>query len=393
MPHTFDQRLEQETNQIVSKLENIDFDFPEPLDYINLMISLDKCSFLVFNTDISELLSINIYNIRKYHEILERLEIISESLKKLMNNTDCYSHPSEIEQWAMLVRDDYFDEDVYFEPSEIEKEIAKHIEEYSGFSRSLTNKFLPTFTKLSEKFIDRVKEFKACVEDDSILTNIYDEFKTRLKQEIIDTTDSEVAKNCKKINVEKQDYVEYFFHYLEHLKINEDENPAIKYLIKAHVIHKPVLVTNKYIKYCILRATDTSIEQNRRLLSSIIKLNYLKEKCGDIGPENNYQENRNNLDQEDNLLKSRRAIELWEKAKNANLVDENYKPMISDSKASILAFLIGSALKLSPMWAPFEKLWCIKNLTNKYSQVTNRKFFSDVKKQYARVLGIKISLK
>lgn len=50
-------------------------------------------------------------------------------------------------------------------------------------------------------------------------------------------------------------------------------------------------------------------------------------------------------------------------------MDERLRPKLpSDNQAAVLADVMADALALSPRWAPFERLWGIKDLVHKHSQ-------------------------
>lgn len=63
------------------------------------------------------------------------------------------------------------------------------------------------------------------------------------------------------------------------------------------------------------------------------------------------------------------ARELWRLAQGQGWVDERLRPKLpSDNQAAVLADVMADALALSPRWAPFERLWGIKDLVHKHSQ-------------------------
>lgn len=67
-------------------------------------------------------------------------------------------------------------------------------------------------------------------------------------------------------------------------------------------------------------------------------------------------------------LNTPEAQTLWLKLQNAGYVDENRQPTgISQNMAAILASMMAPKLKLDPTWPPFEQLWGIKNMAQKFS--------------------------
>lgn len=56
-------------------------------------------------------------------------------------------------------------------------------------------------------------------------------------------------------------------------------------------------------------------------------------------------------------LKTEKAMELWQKAQEAELVDENYQPTISKPLSAVMAHEMAVRLKLKQNWKPFKTLW------------------------------------
>lgn len=68
-------------------------------------------------------------------------------------------------------------------------------------------------------------------------------------------------------------------------------------------------------------------------------------------------------------LDTPQARDLWRLAREQGWVDERLRPRLpSDNQAAVLADVMADALALSPRWAPFERLWGIKDLVHKHSQ-------------------------
>lgn len=68
-------------------------------------------------------------------------------------------------------------------------------------------------------------------------------------------------------------------------------------------------------------------------------------------------------------LDTPQARDLWRLAQEQGWVDERLRPKLpSDNQAAVLADVMADALALSPRWAPFERLWGIKDLVHKHSQ-------------------------
>lgn len=61
------------------------------------------------------------------------------------------------------------------------------------------------------------------------------------------------------------------------------------------------------------------------------------------------------------------AMKLWQKAQEAGLIDDNYQPTISRTKAALLAYVIAKRLGIQDKWKVFEKLWMRNNMRNDYN--------------------------
>ena len=85
-------------------------------------------------------------------------------------------------------------------------------------------------------------------------------------------------------------------------------------------------------------------------------------------------------------LATEEARVLLEKAQKAGFLDEQWQPTqqlwrngkVSMAKASVLAFIIGGKLNLTPLWDPFEALWNAKDLRVAYSQAMNAQYYSSL---------------
>ena len=57
------------------------------------------------------------------------------------------------------------------------------------------------------------------------------------------------------------------------------------------------------------------------------------------------------------LLRTDKAMVLWQKAQDAGYVDANYQPLISRTQAALLADAIAERLGIKEKWKVFEGLW------------------------------------
>lgn len=89
--------------------------------------------------------------------------------------------------------------------------------------------------------------------------------------------------------------------------------------------------------------------------------------------------------EEVSVLRTERANELWEIAKEHGWVDDNLMPMLdSDGKVAILAKVMATVLELSPQWQPFEELWNKKDLSVKFSKAKDYSYYPSLYKEVER---------
>ena len=58
-------------------------------------------------------------------------------------------------------------------------------------------------------------------------------------------------------------------------------------------------------------------------------------------------------------------------------------------KASVLAFVIGRKLNLSPLWTPFEELWDRSNMRNDFDGARTAKYYSTIQKEIEEIISRK----
>lgn len=66
-------------------------------------------------------------------------------------------------------------------------------------------------------------------------------------------------------------------------------------------------------------------------------------------------------------LATPRAMEMWEKAQRAGLVDDNYQPLLTRSLSALLADRMAEKLGIANKWKTFEKLWQRNNMRGDYN--------------------------
>ena len=67
------------------------------------------------------------------------------------------------------------------------------------------------------------------------------------------------------------------------------------------------------------------------------------------------------------LLRTDKAMVLWQKAQDAGYVDANYQPLISRTQAALLADAIAERLGIKEKWKVFEGLWNRKYMRSDYN--------------------------
>ena len=73
------------------------------------------------------------------------------------------------------------------------------------------------------------------------------------------------------------------------------------------------------------------------------------------------------------LLRTDKAMVLWQKAQDAGYVDANYQPLISRTQAALLADAIAERLGIKEKWKVFEGLWNRKYMRSDYNLALTRK--------------------
>ena len=69
------------------------------------------------------------------------------------------------------------------------------------------------------------------------------------------------------------------------------------------------------------------------------------------------------------------AQRMWAHAIEKGWMDDRWKPLISQTRAAILASVMGEGLNLAPQWPPFEQLWRIPDLGTKCCKARECEYF------------------
>ena len=87
------------------------------------------------------------------------------------------------------------------------------------------------------------------------------------------------------------------------------------------------------------------------------------------------------------LLRTDKAMVLWQKAQDAGYVDANYQPLISRTQAALLADAIAERLGIKEKGKVFESLWNRKYMRSDYNLALTRKGSLDFQDELKRLFG------
>lgn len=65
-------------------------------------------------------------------------------------------------------------------------------------------------------------------------------------------------------------------------------------------------------------------------------------------------------------LKTLEAIAMLDELVARNILDDDYKPLCDPTEAVVVADCIGTKLQIKQHWKPFEKIWGMEDMKNKY---------------------------
>ncbi len=77
-------------------------------------------------------------------------------------------------------------------------------------------------------------------------------------------------------------------------------------------------------------------------------------------------------------LNNPEVMRLLDIARNEGWLNEQYQPLVSRTKAAILANQIGQICSVEPRWRPFEKLWHREHLCKDYDKAQGQKSTGDI---------------
>lgn len=79
--------------------------------------------------------------------------------------------------------------------------------------------------------------------------------------------------------------------------------------------------------------------------------------------------------------------ELWQRLKDARLVDEHGQPLVSRPEAALMAYMLAERLQIDQKWKFFEQLWQRKNMRNDYNTALEQRKSLDFQDRLKEILG------
>ena len=90
---------------------------------------------------------------------------------------------------------------------------------------------------------------------------------------------------------------------------------------------------------------------------------------------------------EDEIPEALATSPLWEKVKQAGLVDENGQPTVSRPEAALMADVLARHIGISNKWKMFEKLWHRNNMRGDYNTALNQRKSLELQDELKKILG------
>ena len=81
------------------------------------------------------------------------------------------------------------------------------------------------------------------------------------------------------------------------------------------------------------------------------------------------------------------AMVLWQKAQQAELVDDNYQPLISNTQSALLANEMSKILKIRNKWKVYEKFWGRRKMYQDYYKAFNQKQSIGFQEELKKLFG------
>ena len=81
------------------------------------------------------------------------------------------------------------------------------------------------------------------------------------------------------------------------------------------------------------------------------------------------------------------AMVLWQKAQQAELVDDYYQPLISNTQSALLANEMAKILKIRNKWKVYEKFWGRRKMYQDYYKAFNQKQSIGFQEELKKLFG------
>ena len=81
------------------------------------------------------------------------------------------------------------------------------------------------------------------------------------------------------------------------------------------------------------------------------------------------------------------AMVLWQKAQQAELVDDYYQPLISNTQSALLANEMSKILKIRNKWKVYEKFWGRRKMYQDYYKAFNQKQSIGFQEELKKLFG------
>ena len=78
--------------------------------------------------------------------------------------------------------------------------------------------------------------------------------------------------------------------------------------------------------------------------------------------------------------------ELWQKVKEAGLVDEHAQPTVSRTEAAIMADMLARRLGITNKWKVFERLWHRNNMRGDYNSALEQRKSLEIQERLKNIL-------
>ena len=78
--------------------------------------------------------------------------------------------------------------------------------------------------------------------------------------------------------------------------------------------------------------------------------------------------------------------ELWQKVKEAGLVDADGQPTVSRTEAALLANMLAQRLGITNKWKVFERLWHRNNMRGDYNSALEQRKSLEIQERLKNIL-------